>query len=101
MKRVICSLLVVMLVLCSIPICGNAAEREQEIIRFEDGSYAVVETITSGARASGRTSGSRPYTYYDSTGTAQWKVVLNGSFYIYREQRHLHKRQLFSDNLQF
>ena len=80
MKRVICSLLVVMLVLCSIPICGNAAEREQEIIRFEDGSYAVVETITSGARASGRTSGSRPYTYYDSTGTAQWKVVLNGSF---------------------
>ena len=44
MKRVICSLLVVMLVLCSIPICGNAAEREQEIIRFEDGSYAVVET---------------------------------------------------------
>ena len=51
MKRVICSLLVVMLVLCSIPICGNAAEREQEIIRFEDGSYAVVETITSGARA--------------------------------------------------
>ena len=80
MKRVICSLLVVMLVLCSIPICGNAAEREQEIIRFEDGSYAVVETTTSGARASGRTSGSRPYTYYDSTGTAQWKVVLNGSF---------------------
>ena len=80
MKRVICSLLVVMLVLCSIPICGNAAEREQEIIRFEDGSYAVVETITSGARASGRISGSRPYTYYDSTGVAQWKVVLNGSF---------------------
>ncbi len=76
MKRVICSLLVVMLVLCSIPICGNAAEREQEIIR----SYAVVETITSGARASGRISGSRPYTYYDSTGVAQWKVVLNGSF---------------------
>lgn len=38
MKRVICSLLVVMLVLCSIPICGNAAEREQEIIRFEDGA---------------------------------------------------------------
>lgn len=74
MKRVICSLLVVMLVLCSIPICGNAAEREQER------SYAVVETITSGARASGRISGSRPYTYYDSTGVAQWKVVLNGSF---------------------
>lgn len=35
MKRVICSLLVVMLVLCSIPICGNAAEREQEIIRLK------------------------------------------------------------------
>lgn len=80
MKRFICSLLVVMLVLCSIPICGNAAECEQEIIRFEDGSYAVVETITSGARASGGISGSRPYTYYDSTGIAQWKVALNGSF---------------------
>lgn len=80
MKKVICSLLVVMLVLCSIPICGNAAECEQEVIRFEDGSYAIVETITNGARASGKKSGSRPYTYYDSTGVAQWKVVLNGSF---------------------
>ena len=43
MKRVICSLLAVALVMCWIPFSGNAAECEREIIQFEDGSYAVIE----------------------------------------------------------
>lgn len=80
MKRIICSLLAAVLVLGWIPFFGSAAEREQEIIQFEDGSYIVAEVITRGTRASGSTSGSKKYTYYNKTNVAQWKAVLDGAF---------------------
>ena len=80
MKRIACLLLAVMLVLGCIPTIGEATEREQKVIRFEDGSYAITEIITSGMRASGKVSGSKPYTYYSSDGVAQWKAVVSGSF---------------------
>lgn len=73
-------MLVAMLIFCMIPICGNAAERESEIIRFEDGSYAIVGIVTNETRASGSISANKPYTYYSSNGVAQWKAVLSGSF---------------------
>ena len=80
MKRIICSLLAVILMLSCVPIFGNAAERGQEIIQFEDGSYIITEVITRGTRASGSTSGNKTSTYYNKSGVAQWKAVLNGAF---------------------
>lgn len=80
MKRILCGVLVMVLVLSILPIYGNAAENKAETIYFEDGSYMIVETITSGSRASGSLTGSKPATYYSSSGVAQWKAVLTGSF---------------------
>lgn len=80
MKRFFSCFLASVLLLCMIPIRGNAVENQMETIYFEDGSYMTVEVITKGTRASGSTSGSKPYTYYDSDGSAQWKATLSGSF---------------------
>ena len=80
MRKIMCCALAAILMLCIIPIYGNAAERESEIIRFEDGSYAIVGIVTNEARTSGSISGNKPYTYYSSNGVAQWKAVLSGSF---------------------
>lgn len=80
MKRILSCILVSVLLLCMIPVCGNAMENQMETIYFEDGSYMTVEVITKSTRASGSVSGSKPYTYYDSNGSAQWKATLSGSF---------------------
>ena len=68
MKRFISLILMVSLLLCAIPVRGKAVEKQVQTFYFEDGSYATVEVIAGGARASGSKSGSKAYTYYDSTG---------------------------------
>ena len=80
MKKITCFLLTTILMMCWMAFPGSAAECKQEIIQFEDGSYAIVEVTTSGARAAKSVNGSKQYTYCDSDGVAQWKAVLNGSF---------------------
>lgn len=78
-KYIACFLLLVLLA----PILlfkVNASEITKDIIRFDDGSYAIIETVTNGMRASGTVSGSKNYTYYDNNGVSQWKVVLTGKF---------------------
>ena len=59
---------------------ARAAEQEQEKICFDDGSYLIVQVMTKGGRSAGSISASKPYTYYNSNGTAQWQVALHGSF---------------------
>lgn len=78
MKRLVCSVLMIALVVCMLPVYANAAECET--IYLDDGSYIIVETITGGARASWSVSGGKQYTHYDSGGSSNWKVVLNGTF---------------------
>ena len=51
MKKITCFLLTTILMMCWMAFPGSAAECKQEIIQFEDGSYAIVEVTTSGARA--------------------------------------------------
>lgn len=80
MKRFISLILLVPLLLCAIPVRGKAVENQVQTFYFEDGSYATVEVINGGARASGSKSGSKAYTYYDSTGKTLWKATLTGSF---------------------
>ena len=80
MKRLLSSLLILTMLLCVFPVQGSAVEKKLETVYFDDGSYMTVEIITRGTRASGSTSGSKPYTYYDSTGSAQWKATISGSF---------------------
>lgn len=79
-KRVLSCVLIVLLFFTIVPMSIRAAERDVETIYFEDGSYLVTEIITNGSRASGSVTGSKPSTYYNSSGTAQWKATLTGSF---------------------
>ena len=78
MKRLLCSVLVMAFVFGMLPICGNAAEGE--VLHFEDGSYAVIQTLNSGTRAAGSVTGNKTYTYYNSDDVMEWKVVLSGTF---------------------
>ena len=80
MKKIISFALILTMLVCVIPICGNAAENQKETIYFDDGSYMTVEINTIRTRASGSVSGSKPYTYYGSDGVAKWKATLSGSF---------------------
>lgn len=58
-------------------------ENRTETVYFDDGSYMTVE-VTRAVRASGSVTGSKPYTYYNSSynssGVVQWQAVLTGSF---------------------
>lgn len=80
MKRALCLILTVLLTFGLLPIQGNAAENPIETVYFDDGSYLTVEIITNGSRATGSVTGSKPATYYDSDGVAQWKAILSGTF---------------------
>lgn len=78
MKRILCCVLAVILLIGILPINGNA-ERNKTIY-FEDGSYATVEITACGTRASGSITGTKTYNYYDSNSVRQWRAVLTGSF---------------------
>lgn len=80
MKRALCTVMVMLLMFGAMPVCGNASEYHTETIYFEDGSYLVVEMLPSCARVTGSLTGSKPSTFYNSDGEAQWKVTLTGSF---------------------
>lgn len=80
MKRLICSVLVLMLVFSAIPVMVHADQGNKEITYFEDGSYLVSEVTPASTRASGTTSGTKPYTYYSASGRSLWEVTLSGTF---------------------
>lgn len=92
MKRTIAFLLTVILVFSIIPCTAACAEEEPvytDVIRFEDGSFAVV-TITQDSLSSAPSlrakasssvkNGSKTFTYYGSDGAAKWAATLNASF---------------------
>lgn len=80
MKHLLCSVLVIMMLLSVLPVSGNAAEQDKEVIYFQDGSYMTIELIENGFRASGSKSGSKRSTYYGSNGATEWVAVLSGNF---------------------
>lgn len=78
MKRMICYILMIVLLVGVMPIGASASEIKT--IYFEDGCYAIIELSTNETRASGSKSGSKTYNYYDSSDVKLWKAVLTGSF---------------------
>ena len=80
MKRVVSVLMLVFFLFSALPMAGAAEAVSEERIELGDGYYLIAETFQSGARASKSVSGSKPYTCYDSAGTALWKVTLYGTF---------------------
>ena len=80
MKRAVSILMLVFFLFGALPMAGAAEAVSEERIELGDGYYMIAETFQSGARASKSVSGSKPYTCYDSAGTALWKVTLYGTF---------------------
>ncbi len=80
MKRVVSVLMLVFFLFSALPMAGAAEAVSEERIELGDGYYLIAETFQSGTRASKSVSGSKPYTCYDSAGTALWKVTLYGTF---------------------
>lgn len=78
MKRMLCCLFAAVLIVGICPI--NAFAKESQTIYFENGDYALIETITYETRVSGSKKGSKKYTYYNSDSIKQWEAVLTGSF---------------------
>lgn len=80
-KRLI-SLLLSLVVLLSVFRISAFAEDVQtgfdEVIILEDGSYIEVEIVESLARST--KTGSKTYTYKDSSGNAKWKATLDGTY---------------------
>ncbi len=81
MKRII-ACIITMAAFFSILQAGAFADAwNGEKIDLDDGCYLIAGDVTVIAtRASGSVSGKKPYTCYDSDGTALWKVELSGSF---------------------
>lgn len=80
MKRVLPIFLVLTIAIFVFPMYANAAEKENNVVYFDDGSYMTAEVIANRMRASGSVTGNKINTYYDSEGNAKWKAVLTGSF---------------------
>lgn len=80
MKRLMVLMLCVVLMGLCLPVISYAAECRQEVIHYEDGSYVSIELTINGMRTSGNVTGSKKYTYYNSDGISQWRVVLTGNF---------------------
>lgn len=80
MRRCVSWLILVMLITAFLPVVVSAEENVSDTIYFHDGSYMTVETISGNMRASGSVTGSKEYTYYNSSNVSQWKAELTGSF---------------------
>lgn len=82
MKRLICSVLIICLLLTVLPFTAYAAEVPQgseEVIYFQDGSYLTISVNVRPMRSAGSVSGDKTYTYtFD--GSDVWEATLSGSF---------------------
>lgn len=78
--------IIAMLLLLSLLVPANiltaeaAVSSEENVIYYEDGSYITIELIEYETRALNMTTGSKSYTYQNSSGAVQWKAVLTGTF---------------------
>ena len=80
MKRVVCLCLLVAMLFSVLPVNGFSVTEEKKVTYFDDGSY-LVETISIvHGRASDTVSGNKASVHYDSDGSTNWKVVVNGTF---------------------
>ncbi len=80
MKRTVCLFLLLSMLVSALPVSGTAAEVETTVTYFEDGSYLVETIHTVQSRASNTVSGDKTSAHYDSDGSINWKLVVNGTF---------------------
>lgn len=83
MRRKAAGMMAVCLILAAIVWPAQVLAAQDEVVYYEDGSYAVVvvmkeeNTVT---RATNRKSGSKAYKYYTADDELVWTVTLNATF---------------------
>lgn len=84
MKRVLSFVLAILILVLSTSLCALPAEaaETEDIIYFDDGSYAVItmEIENSLARTTNSISGSKSYHYYSSSGILAWVLNIQATF---------------------
>ena len=80
MKRIVCLFLLLAMLVSILPVSGTATEVETTVTYFEDGSYLVETIHIVQSRASNTVSGDKTSVHYENDGTANWKLVVNGTF---------------------
>lgn len=80
MKRTVCLFLLLAMLISVLPVNGSAATDETKVTFFEDGSYLVETIHIVQSRASNTVSGDKTSVHYENDGTANWKLVVNGTF---------------------
>ncbi len=80
-KRIMSLMAACLLIVGLLPVQAAAAEKDENVIYYEDGSYSVTVVEKYGtARASGTVSGTKVRNYYSSANVLQWKAVLDATF---------------------
>lgn len=81
MKRLITIILAFLLTATTLPCNALATVPSSDtIIRFDDGSYIVIDLHVLDTRASSTRSSSKEYIYYSNSGEEAWRAELFGTF---------------------
>ncbi len=83
MKRILCTALSLLMLICLIPYPALAAEMttaDENTVYFDDGSYMVTVIEEVRTRASNTVTQTKSRTYYNSDDVAEWKITLTGTF---------------------
>lgn len=59
---------------------AHAAEHQETILYYEDGSYLVTTITESVSRSHGTKTGSKDDRYFDVNGNLQWQITVTGTF---------------------
>ena len=79
-KHITC-LIVILSLWISLLICPvYAAETQENIVYYEDGSYLVTTITEIPSRAGGTKTGSKSGRYYNSNNDLQWLITVTGTF---------------------
>ncbi len=80
MKKVLCAVLAIFILInVTIMLCSAAETAQPEIEYFSDGSYMITEIETENSCKS-TVSKSKTTKYYDSSNNLQWKATLTATF---------------------
>lgn len=80
MKRYLCMLVLLAVLISCFPVITSASTVENSILYLDDGSYITITLHTIDARAAGTKSGTKIYEYRANDSSLQWQAVLSGKF---------------------
>ena len=78
--RVFSMVLIVVMLVCTIPVNVSAAQAQESVITFDDGSYLRITIEDVSARATNTRTANKYLTHYNSSDEVLWEAKLTASF---------------------